>query len=454
MHLPALPRGLSQFSSNENGTVPLRTAPGAQVLARSSDRAAAPDSSPLTPNTSHLTPIISILGRITSSGRFIPAVDGLRFVAILSVVLYHLNDYLLHKASAFPIAEAKTSLLQQILSCGGCGVQLFFVISGFILGFPFAEHYLLGRRKPLLRQYFARRVLRIEPPYVINMLVAFCLLVLMTPAAARSLLPNLAASLCYVHGLVFGEMSRINCVAWSLEIEVQFYILAPFLATVFALRGTRLRRTVLLGALLLLIGLKTGYPLFWKQYFSATILSYLDFFLAGFLLADVYVATWNENPARTLWWDLISLAAWCAVLGVQIHDVGRGLLPLVILIAYVGAFRGVILHRIFSHPWIVTIGGMCYTIYLYHFFIISAVGRFTIGLSAGPYYLTNLLLQALLIVPCILAISAVLFLLFEKPFMVRDWPSRWKAAILARLSARRTAPLPDDSSAHPELTRV
>ena len=40
--------------------------------------------------------ILSKLSRVTSGGRFIPVVDGLRFVAIMSVMFYHLNDSLLH----------------------------------------------------------------------------------------------------------------------------------------------------------------------------------------------------------------------------------------------------------------------------------------------------------------------------------------------------------------------
>jgi peptidoglycan/LPS O-acetylase OafA/YrhL len=267
--------------------------------------------------------------------------------------------------------------------------------------------------------------------------------VLFKGTAAASLLPNLAASLFYVHGLVFGEMSRINFVAWSLEIEIQFYILAPFLALVFALRGTRLRRAALFGGILSLIALRTANPVFWQEHLSATVIYYIEYFLAGFLLVDFYVVSWHENPSRSLLWDAIALAAWCGVVGVQFHDATQSLLPLVILAAYVATFRGVVFHRMFSQPWLVTIGGMCYTIYLYHFYIISAVGRWTTGLSAGSGYLANICLQAALILPFVLAVSAVLFVLCEKPFMVRDWPARWKSALT---TAWRNKNVPRDPS--------
>ncbi len=420
-------RGLAHFAmpGEQNVPVPLGS-PGSEGPSARSPRSA-----------TMLDRIRSALGRITSSGRFIPTVDGLRFVAILSVVLYHLDDYLLHKSSAFSAAEAKDSLLHRILACGGCGVPLFFVISGFILGLPFAEHYLVGRRKPSLGQYFKRRVLRIEPPYVINMLLVFALLVMVKGSSASSLFPNLLASLFYVHGAVFHEMSQINFVAWSLEIEIQFYILAPFLALVFVLGGARLRRAAILGAILLLIGLKTAAPAFWQQHFGMTVVYFLEYFMAGFLLVDFYIVSWNENPSRTFAWDAIALVAWCSVAAVQFHDLTRNFLPLAILAAYAATFRGRIAQQIFTQRWLVTIGGMCYTIYLYHFYVISAVGRWTTGLSIGHGYVPNVLLQMALILPWVLAVSIILFLLCEKPFMVRDWPARWMSAVRAAWQNRR-----------------
>ena len=70
------------------------------------------------------------LRRITSSGDYIPEIDGLRFVAILSVVLYHLYGFLPNSGAGLP--------LQPAVSHGYRGVNLFYVISGFVLALPFA----------------------------------------------------------------------------------------------------------------------------------------------------------------------------------------------------------------------------------------------------------------------------------------------------------------------------
>ena len=60
------------------------------------------------------------------------------------------------------------------------GVELFFAISGFILGIPFASHYLRGVPRVNLRRYFIRRLTRLEPPYIINLMVLAGILVIVT----------------------------------------------------------------------------------------------------------------------------------------------------------------------------------------------------------------------------------------------------------------------------------
>jgi peptidoglycan/LPS O-acetylase OafA/YrhL len=372
------------------------------------------------------------LQRVTSNGRFIPAIDGLRCIAVLWVVVFHMNIYVLAKSTAFAADDAAGSYVQKIADCGHYGVQLFFVISGLVLGLPFAEHYLKGRARVSLRAYFSRRIFRIEPPYVINLVILFVLLVVAKSESIATLSPHLGASLAYLHNVVYRDSSWINRAAWSLEVEVQFYVLAPLLALVFAIRRTALRRSVILGAMALLGVLKSA-PHDFRLHVPITLLSFLDFFLAGFFLADVYTTTWNARPTQKASWDALALLAWCAVIGVHFYAPAEPFLAFVILVACAASFRGKWVHGALSTGWAPTIGGMCYTIYLYHYHIISAVGRWTIGIPASPSYAANLALQTLLNLPPILAGSAVLFLVFEKPFMVRDWPLRWKSAVLSVL---------------------
>jgi len=69
--------------------------------------------------------ILKKFGRITSSGDFVPEIDGLRFFAVISVLLYHINEYILSHCSQAVKLQAEKSFLNVLLSQGHYGVPLF-----------------------------------------------------------------------------------------------------------------------------------------------------------------------------------------------------------------------------------------------------------------------------------------------------------------------------------------
>lgn len=387
-----------------------------------------------------MKPLLSRLSRATSSGRFIPEIDGLRFVAIGAVVAYHLGDFVRTKTGH----AWGDSALSLFLSHGYFGVPLFFVISGFIISLPFLERIVAEKPRPSLRRYYLRRLSRLEPPYFINLLVIYLLLVLFRGLSAGELAPHLLASLTYTHNFVYDEFSLVNFVAWSLELELQFYLLAPLLVHVFRIGPAWLRRGVLVLAILVLMGPVSGWVAATDHSVRLMFLSYAGYFLTGFLLADVYVRDWGGAPERGFRWDWASLLAWGALaLMLYRPSLYRPVLPLVILFAYLAAFRGTASSWFFSRPLVYTIGGMCYTIYLYHFYMISAVGGPLLGFFDGRgLSLTELTLAMLLLVtPVVIVSSAVLYLLFERPFMKKGWHHglREKLGTALALHGRRPA---------------
>ena len=108
--------------------------------------------------------------RIISSGSFIPEIDGLRFIAITSVVLFHWSVFLNEKYVNQSLDTFDYSFLKHLLSHGRIGVPLFFTISGFIIAMSFAKFH-LGNGNPVsLKQYLLRRLTRLEPPYILIMI--------------------------------------------------------------------------------------------------------------------------------------------------------------------------------------------------------------------------------------------------------------------------------------------
>jgi peptidoglycan/LPS O-acetylase OafA/YrhL len=384
--------------------------------------------------------LLNRFSRETSTGRFIPQLDGMRFVAISMVVLFHLNGYVASHSPAVFSAPPEQDGFSRLLVHGHYGVQFFFIISGFILALPFASHYLLDTQRIDLSRYYLRRLTRLEPPYLLSLALICVLIVLLKGEEFGTLFPHLAAGFGYVHNIAYGSGNRLNGVAWSLEIEVQFYLLVPLLTKLFAI-PKRLRRRLAIIALGLI-------ALIFQRLFihgpggalGLSILNFLQFFLVGFLLADFYLCEWRDNPNRHWAWDVLAVIG-CFTLpfvwsnGILISFA----FPVLAFLLYYAVFRGVIAYKILGNRWLVTIGGMCYSIYLLHYPIINFIFGGSRSLRLTDNFEINLLAQFLIIVPVVLAISAIFFLLIEKPCMRRDWPSRLWGKVHAMLRPQTPA---------------
>ncbi len=166
--------------------------------------------------------------RPTAHGNYIPELDGLRFVSIALVLMFHVGVVIgLDRgwyAAVAPFGGARAlrapdGLFATIVDRGSVGVLVFFTISGFVLAMPFIQRRIRADRTGDLGRYYLRRVLRIEPPYIAAMVLAF---LAAHAIAGRPSLASLGASLGYIHQPLFGDASPANASAWSLEVEVQW----------------------------------------------------------------------------------------------------------------------------------------------------------------------------------------------------------------------------------------
>lgn len=390
--------------------------------------------------------------RVTTQGRmYIPQLDGIRFIALVWVFGFHVAAFVLTQ-----IGDAwhttRTNPLIYSLWAGHVGVELFFMISGFILVLPFAKQHLLDGKPVGLGKYFARRLTRLEPPYMIHLSLILLMWLLFRPhlqgaagASSDSLanLPwHLLASVFYSHHLVYQAKPFPNIVLWSLEIEVQFYILAPLLALVFTIADRTLRRAILVAGIVVFSAISMiGRDVFLV---SHSLLGYLHEFLAGFLLADLFLVDWHSAPHPSRRWDVLFFAGWIAILFSdfldRFHEGSRTLaISWMMLLVYVGAFRGILAKRLLSIPWGTTIGGMCCTVYMYHGWLIVALGKETWRWRTGTLWL-DVLLQIVILALPVLTICALLFLAVERPFMQPDWYVRlWNRIRPRRVREREMA---------------
>lgn len=192
-------------------------------------------------------------------------IEGLRGLAALSVLLHHVN--------VAPLTgEDRFGPLSRLLNVAGQGLTLFFALSGFLLFLPFAEAILSDNRSPSVAKYFRNRALRILPAYLAIFLLASYVLRTtyssghVTAATLDGIPPvgpvtdpvlvlaNLGVVQTYVPT---GIRSGIGP-AWSLTVEIVFYLALPALALIaaaLARRSSRLLAAVLPAVVFCVVGM-------------------------------------------------------------------------------------------------------------------------------------------------------------------------------------------------------
>lgn len=362
--------------------------------------------------------------RIIAQGKFIPEIDGLRFVAIASVLLYHIHIFLRDKNLNPYLVNSNKSYAPDFIVNGSLGVELFFVISGFILGLFFAKAY-KNDKTVSHKSYFIRRLTRLEPPYILAMILLFFGSVfvagnLSVAEAGKSLI----ASLLYSHNIVYpGEFPKLMAAAWSLEIEVQFYILAPLLGLIFKWKNIFNRRIVLLLGIFFLAIFPHYFPLPF-----VSIYDFMEYFLLGFLITDLFTEklhqkkTWPSVPSTLLFFLLLYF-----YFGLKSHEATsevNTLLNLLQLPLLFGVFYLTVLKEsvpFLKMRWLTNIGGACYSIYLLHFPIISMAGNIIVKYKCTENKLIDNLIFGTILLILSLVISGIFYLLIERPCMDKNW---------------------------------
>ena len=191
--------------------------------------------------------IRALLPAEASGAGEIRALDGVRAIAALSIVIFHTLLYL--KIEYLPASQATGSVWYYL----SMGVQLFFVLSGFLLFRPYARAILSGVALPSWARFYQRRALRILPVYWAALAVMFAT---QWTTANQPLWLNALAHITLTHDS-FPRFNRsLDGPFWTLAVEVQFYLLLPVIAAGMAwvMRGSR-SAARLIGALLGVIAL-------------------------------------------------------------------------------------------------------------------------------------------------------------------------------------------------------
>lgn len=347
----------------------------------------------------------------SASSDYRPEIDGLRAVAVIAVIIFHFNERLLPR--------------------GFLGVDIFFVISGYVIT---SSLYQLpsGSLSEFLHGFYTRRIKRLVPALALCVVVSSLLICLFNPQPGISLKTGLTAlfGLSNLYLLrasrdYFAQSSELNVFTntWSLGVEEQFYLIFPLLFRLLVTGRSAGRRWLFpsvigglsLFSLLLFIGMNSSNrpaafflmpARFWELGVGCLLFTQRDRVSAWLarieplLLLAVLIGILASPVQLTIW---ATMSATIASVVLTALLIGR---------LAAGTFAA----RLLARREVVYVGMISYSLYLWHWSVLT-ISRWTVGIDSRTAPVQILLMG-------LLAIAS--YHLVERPLRHRQWAAaRW-----------------------------
>lgn len=354
-----------------------------------------------------------------------PALDGLRGVAVLLVFVFHYGGGL-HAHN--PFARALGYLTQS----GWIGVEIFFALSGFLITGILLDSLAAPRA---LRNFFARRALRILPLYIFALL-ACAVAALATGGSLRSLQP-LAIYAVFLQNLPPLVNAALHTPPplpvfhlWSLAVEEQFYLLWPFL--LLLTRIPRRTRMLCLGVFAATFAIRCAVFLYLPYDRALPWATFLPLragalALGGALAAELRIEQNKPFAALGTWNPALPALAVVVLLGVELHSFLLNsavafclLLPAATLLSAGTvslSLRSPAARRVLALRPLAALGRISYGVYVFHILLqplFDALAHAATHNSAGFLYQSVRLAVAL---PLTTVAAVLSFKLLEQPFL-------------------------------------
>lgn len=293
--------------------------------------------------------------------------DGLRGIAALWVVFYHLWGAIQRRDVAW-VPDA----VGDFFHAGFLGVDIFFVLSGFVITYSVAG---LPITKTFVPRFILRRSVRIDPPYwaAIVLAISFMILKNMLFPSESVELPSLTEVVVHIFYLqdLLGY-GNISSVFWTLCLEFQFYLIFAVFYHVTSQCTVRMKTVLMplfVGLALILCGLTPVLRFSTPEWLiPGTLLPYAYEFIIGVL---AYHCVTGRVRYRSLLVATLLMVAVTTVFKPVYYGLAPALTVLVIVLAR--EWRGV---SLLKRGWVQLLGRVSYSLYLTH----AVVGWVTISL--------------------------------------------------------------------------
>lgn len=358
-----------------------------------------------------MTPLAPPSVEDRSTGFYAPELDGLRCLAVATVMVTHFSP-----------------TVSRFADWGNIGVRLFFVLSGFLITtllLRSRDQVDAGKttRKAALDRFFTRRIMRLWPVYFLCLILAYAFHVSGTYTSIWW------HALFATNHYVFANRDWPTLLShfWTLAVEQQFYVIWPVVLLWIPLRAVPplLLGVALAGPLSRAFLLFTGAST--PEYVGVLLPCCLDFFGLGGAMA------WALRHQRPGWlpaqmergWVSLALVLWL-VGGIVLKCNGRTLPGWAVYdgaiqaIGFAALIAFVIQHpenpfcRVLRHSWIVYLGRISYGIYIYHNFV-HRIGPAILRRTIGQNYFESETAHVLYLTALTLVIAALSYHVIENP---------------------------------------
>lgn len=362
------------------------------------------------------------------------AIDGLRAVACLMVLVFHCYSAAGQPPLRVDLGPVSPNVLRLVMFWNN-GVTLFIVLSGFCIFMPLAAGR--GERRFDFAKFMKRRCLRIIPAYYATILAALAWFPIsawlsgitnfrFTVDGAWPDGASLVAHIGLLHTIHADWSFDILGPFWSLGLEWQYYLVFPLAVLIFAKFGAARAVALLVGVTLsyrvvAALWLPTEVGVRWT-YCSASILGRIGDFSLGMGLAQLYSTGSFQRAVSSRWLVLGVLLAGGTMLGGMKTAPFSPLNDLLWAIAFsfwVAAALGAVplIRTMLSWGPLVWIGERSYSIYLLHMFPVLLFAPIISATVSDPIAVVGIVVAS--VAPVSLILAAAWYEFFERPFMAR-----------------------------------